>query len=167
MSGRTTSTFAPCPRWFCGYGGALVTSPLAGFSVDPDLDAAPRAAPPSKRRAAPTETEASVKDRIMRRIRARGGYVIAKHMTGLGVRGTPDLMACIGGRMVVIEVKADTKVPTPAQFGELRRWQTAGALAGWARTEGQLDQLLDHLVEPGWRNTLEHPGDGRDAGESW
>jgi hypothetical protein len=139
---------------------------LAGMTVDAELDATARPAPPSKRRAARPVTEATIKDNGVALLNTLG-YFIVKHMTGSGTRGTPDVMGCIEGRMVVVEFKNEVNVPTPVQLAQLRRWQSAGALAGWVRSNQHIRQLLDHLGDPAWRNDFREPGDGRGAGDSW
>lgn len=145
-----------------------MSSFLDGFTVDPALDATPAAAPRSKMRAARPRTEHSIRaDVLARLITDLGGYGIVKHQTGLGTRGTPDLFACVDGRMIVIETKTGANVPTPAQRGELKKWQNAGALTGWVRCVTDLDQILSHLSDPEWRNTFDHPGDGRGENEPW
>jgi hypothetical protein len=140
---------------------------FSGFTVVAELDAQRVPVTKSRARKARPPSETSVKDAVMSKIRLAKGYCIAKHMTGAGKRGTPDVLACVQGRMVVVECKTGDYEPTPAQLGELRRWQDAGALAGYVRTVAELEQLLSHLQEPGWRNDFEHPGDGRSKGDPW
>jgi hypothetical protein len=132
-----------------------------------DLDAPPRALPQSRRRAAPETSEASIREAGIKVILAAGGYGVVKHQTGDGVRGTPDWIGAVAGRAVVVEFKRPGYSPTPAQLGQLRKWQRAGALAGWADSVEHVRQLLDHLGEPGWLNNFKHPGDGRDADDPW
>lgn len=144
-----------------------MTSFLDSFAVDPGLDAAVRAQPRSRRRAARGPTEAVIKAKVIAHLKELGGYAIPKHQTSMGVRGTPDVMACLGGRMVMVETKVPGKNLEPDQRAELRKWQNAGALAGWACSLTHLDELLSHLNDPAWRNDFDHPGDGRGAGEPW
>ncbi|GAC1521769.1 MAG: hypothetical protein NVS3B1_06410 [Marmoricola sp.] len=66
--------------------------------------------------------------------------------------GQPDLIACIRGRFVGIEVKLPGGEPTGVQMGCLRRWEKAGALAGWATSLADVDDLLSHLDDYAWRN---------------
>ncbi|HEV7447740.1 MAG TPA: hypothetical protein VGO18_34560 [Steroidobacteraceae bacterium] len=134
---------------------------LAGL----DQERAPR--PASRRRTARPVTEAAVKDAVLRQIALRGGYAIAKHMTGAGTRGTPDVLACIEGRFVAIEVKRPGNIPEPAQLGQLRKWQAAGALACWVQGVEQLNEVLEHLHDGNWHNDFTHPGDGRHASDPW
>ena len=46
--------------------------------------------------------------------------------------GEPDIIGCIGGRAVVIEIKLPGEVPTPNQLAHLEMWRRAGAMAFWA-----------------------------------
>jgi hypothetical protein len=142
-------------------------SVLDGFAVVPSLDERPRETPRSKRRVAAPPSEKSVRDRVVAAIIGRGGYAIPKHMTQNGVRGTPDVLGCLEGRMLTIECKRIGYDLQPVQRAQLQKWQDAGALAGWVTSVEHLEQLLDHLHDPAWRNTFEHPGDGRGAGEAW
>lgn len=66
--------------------------------------------------------------------------------------GEPDLDACIRGRAVKIEVKAKGKKPTPRQYSVLRKWEAAGALAGYADSVEMLEEILNHLDDPAWLN---------------
>lgn len=75
--------------------------------------------------------------------------------------GTPDILASVNGRFVAVEVKRPGQRPTPSQLGQLRHWQAAGAVVGWACDLRQLEELLTHLDDPDWRNELTGPGDGR------
>lgn len=139
---------------------------LASFQVDPSLDAAPKTAPRSRRRVAKPVSETTIKKHILDRLN-QIGYAIPKHMTGMGVRGTPDLLGCVGGRMVAIEVKTIGYDLQSDQRVQLRKWQNAGALAGWVRSLAHLEEILEHLQDLTWRNTFDHPGDGRGASEPW
>lgn len=125
-------------------------------------DAAYQPRSPSRRRHARPATETSIREDCANLIMQSGGHCIVKHQTMYGTRGTPDLIGCINGRMVVIEVKrTDVDPPGPEQIGRLRKWQEVGALAGWVRSVEHLRQILDHLDDFGWRNDFAVPGDGR------
>lgn len=46
-------------------------------------------------------------------------------------RGTPDVIGCVGGRMVAFECKRDrTERPTKIQLWRLSEWIRAGAVVG-------------------------------------
>jgi hypothetical protein len=91
------------------------------------------------------------------------GYVVVTTASKYMQNGTPDLLGCVGGRMVAVEVKRPGEKPRPDQFGELRRWQKSGALVGWACAEQDIRDLLEHVEDRGWINPLTGPGDGRQA----
>lgn len=153
-----------------GYPQNAPTDPLSalGVQLDESLDENRESLPPSRRRKARPRTEALVRADCIAEIQARGGYVIIAHQDGNGVRGTPDLIWCIEGRMGVTECKReDAEPPTPAQMGQLRQWQKAGALAGWVRNANHLRELLDHLHDVAWVNDFDTPGDGRGKNAPW
>jgi hypothetical protein len=81
--------------------------------------------------------------------------------------GEPDVDACIDGRAVKIEVKMPGATPTGVQVGALRRWQRAGALAGWVTSMRELEALVGHVNDYGWVNpqVCRHKTDGGDVCE--
>lgn len=102
--------------------------------------------------------EAKVVAAILKEIRDLGGWAIKTHGSMFGAGGEPDVSACIRGRMVQIEVKQPGEHPTPRQYEALRRWEAAGALAGWADSVEMFWDLLVHVNDPGWRNAqLDRP----------
>jgi hypothetical protein len=137
--------------------------PFAGLNVGAVEDEPVRL--PARRRAPRLVSEASIRAAIVQLLNLYG-YAIVKHQTAHGQIGTPDVLGCVRGRMVAIEVKRPGRRPTDAQFGAMRRWQAAGALVGWACSVEDARQLLDHVNDRGWRNSWSGPGDGRDASGS-
>lgn len=89
---------------------------------------------------------------IVRELRARGAEVIKTHGDQFTVPGEPDLLACLEGRMVRIEVKQPGQHPTAAQYARLRAWEKAGALCGWCTSPGDAADLLAHFHDPSWKN---------------
>lgn len=104
-------------------------------------------------------SEADIQKGCVQLLNGRG-YAIVTTGSRYLPTGTPDVLACVRGRMVAVEIKRPGERPEPAQVAQLRRWQNAGALAGWACSEEQLEQLLRHVEEPLWRNDFQLPGDG-------
>lgn len=80
-----------------------------------------------------------------------GGFAVKIH-GGLHNRGEPDIDGCVAGRMVKVELKMPGEVPSVLQLAALRRWERAGALAGWCTSLVGLDELLERLPEVGWAN---------------
>lgn len=104
-------------------------------------------------RQAPFPNETALSTACQTRIRKEwGGAVVKVHGSAAGVRGTPDLLACVRGRFVAAELKQPGKKPTPLQMKRLREWAAAGALAGWVTTEVELDALLEHVDDMSWVN---------------
>lgn len=97
--------------------------------------------------------ETKLSSKVMDRIRKEyAGEVRKVHADAYGAANEPDIDACILGRCVKIELKVPGKVPTPGQYGRLRAWARAGALAGWVTTLDELDELLVHVGDVGWVN---------------
>ena len=105
----------------------------------------------------PFPNEKAFQTAAMARIRDYGGEPYHPIGTGATKKGTPDILACVPGRIVVgrfvaCELKQPGEKPTPLQFKRLRDYAAAGALAGWATTEVELDWLLSHIDDTAWVN---------------
>lgn len=104
-------------------------------------------------RATPHPSEKALATACRKRLAAWGGAYLNVHGGGSAqAAGHPDLLCCLRGRFVAIELKQPGKVPTPLQMKRLRDWAAAGALAGWATTEVEFDALLVRAVDYGWIN---------------
>lgn len=155
-----------------GSGGFIITAPSGvephglGHMVEVGTvaDEAPARGYKRKRGRRPAaarhRSESAIQDGCKQEIRLAGGYVIITTGSPYLPTGTPDLICCVCGRTVVIEIKRPNLRPDPAQMGELRKWANAGAIAGWATDEEHVRQLLSHVNDPTWINPLTGPGDG-------
>ena len=104
-------------------------------------------------RVEPYLTETALQAACQKRIRVEwGGEVVKVHGSASQQAGTPDLLGCVRGRMIAVELKQPGKQPTGLQMKRLRDWAAAGALAGWATTEAELDALLEHVADLTWTN---------------
>jgi hypothetical protein len=73
--------------------------------------------------------EAAVKAKIHAALKAQGAYAV-NYIGGLHANnGTPDILACLGGRFIGIEAKAGSNKPTDLQLQNLRRIDEAGGVA--------------------------------------
>lgn len=139
---------------------------LQGIAVGGVEDEPPARVPVKRQRARGRFTqhrsETSIQDGCKQTFMLRG-YVVVTTASKYMQNGTPDLLGCVDGRMVAVEVKRPGEVPRPDQMGELRKWRKAGALAGWVCDEQDLLDLLTHLADGEWINPLTGPGDGRRA----
>ena len=73
--------------------------------------------------------EALVKDKVHRILKAAEAYAVNYIGGQYAKAGTPDILACIEGRFVGIEVKAGKNKPTMLQISALRHIDSAGGLA--------------------------------------
>ena len=96
--------------------------------------------------------ETALSRAVQARFKALGGLARKVHSSGYTGAGEPDIDACLHGRAIKVELKQPGKVPTAIQLATLRKWEAAGALAGWVRSVTELNELLSHLDELGWVN---------------
>ena len=104
-------------------------------------------------RVKPFTNETALSTACQKRIREEyGGEVLKVFGSAMQKKGTPDLLACIRGRFVAVELKQPGNKPTSLQYSRMRKWEAAGGLAGWATTEVEMDALLEHVDDYGWKN---------------
>lgn len=75
--------------------------------------------------------EKKVKRKIVALLKEYGAYYFYPVTGGFGVSGVPDVIACLNGRFVGIEAKADLKKnkPTALQLKNLREIEGAGGVS--------------------------------------
>lgn len=84
--------------------------------------------------------ESKVKTKVHAILKAHGAYAV-NYIGGISANnGTPDILACLNGRFIGIEVKAGKNKPTDLQTLNLKRIDEAGGLA-LVINETNLDQL--------------------------
>jgi hypothetical protein len=88
-----------------------------------------------------TTPEKKVKDKITQVLKRLGIYYFYPVTGGYGHSGIPDLVCCMGGRFLAIEVKAGSKAPTALQRAQLDRIAASGGLA-FDVNEDTLEQFL-------------------------
>lgn len=77
--------------------------------------------------------EQDIQTSIMNYIRSIGGLPIKQNQIGIYAQaGVPDIIACIKGRFVAIEVKKPKKKPTAIQYTWLESINKIGGLAFYA-----------------------------------
>ena len=86
--------------------------------------------------------ERTIVKKIMDHLKASGGYCVKFHGNCYTQAGTPDILACLDGRFLALEVKRPGGKPTPLQAAQLRRWQEAGALAAVVCSVADVVELL-------------------------
>lgn len=68
-----------------------------------------------------------------------------------GVAGDPDIIACVNGRMVILELKQPDWRPTPAyergaQWRRILAWRAAGALGGIVSSKAEVVVLVQEAL---------------------
>lgn len=91
-----------------------------------------------------TTPESKVKRTIHRLLTEAGAYAVNYIGGQYANNGTPDILACVGGRFVGIEAKAGTNKPTALQINALAAIHAAGGLA-LVINERNLDYLKECL----------------------
>lgn len=131
-------------------------------TTSPDLEDAPfsaRAATPARADRPKLRAEAAIVADALKLLRKLPQcYARKVHGGPMGNVGEPDLDGCLRGRALKFEAKQPGKKPTPPQIGAMRRWAATGALVGWFTSDVHIEQLLDHLDDPGFVPDLAHPG---------
>ena len=70
-----------------------------------------------------------------------GAWFFSPFMSGYGKSGVPDIVACVNGRFVSIEVKREGKEPTKLQDTRMAEIRKAGGYAVWGTAERVIPQL--------------------------
>jgi len=89
--------------------------------------------------------ERRVKNQVRKLLDKLGAYYSMPVTIGYGNSGAPDFLACIKGRFVGIECKANGNKPTPLQEKNLRDIELSGGIS-LVVDETNVDNLQTKLV---------------------
>ena len=87
-------------------------------------------------------------NKIKRYLRECGCYEVKYHGNKFSTSGTPDILACVNGYFLGIEVKAQNGRPTELQLQKIKDIRRAGGFgyvaypSGWFRLKDIIDGLL-------------------------
>lgn len=87
-------------------------------------------------------------NKIKRYLKERGCYEVKYHGNAYSTNGTPDILACVNGYFLAIEVKAPEGKPTELQLAKIAEIRKAGGFAyvvypsGWFKLQAIIDGLL-------------------------
>lgn len=84
--------------------------------------------------------EKKVKDKVKKVLAEHGAYHFMPATHGYGSSGVPDIVACLRGKFIGIECKANGGKPTALQLKNLRELSLSGGLAVLI-DEHSIDQL--------------------------
>lgn len=71
-----------------------------------------------------------------------GVKVFNVHGSAMTQAGTPDLICCVHGRFLGLELKVGRNQPSPIQLVRLREYEAAGGFCGVAWSVEDVDQIL-------------------------
>ena len=74
-------------------------------------------------------SEKNFENKIKAYLKSIGAYFIKTHGDRFSKVGTPDIIACVNGQFVAVEVKAENGKPSELQLYHLDEIRTAGGLA--------------------------------------
>ena len=88
-------------------------------------------------------TEATIQHKIIEYLKSIGGYPVK--VVAATLSGNPDIICCLKGRFVAIEVKQPGKKPTALQKLKMERIAEAGGIAFTARSVSDVMTALSQL----------------------
>ena len=93
-------------------------------------------------------TEAQLTNKIIAAIREHdpAAWIFKTHGSGYQRAGVPDLLICISGMMIAIEVKRPGGKVTRLQQREIERLRVAGATAAVARSVNEALEICTHAA---------------------
>jgi hypothetical protein len=88
--------------------------------------------------------EKKVKDKVKKVLAEHGAYYFMPATHGYGSSGVPDIVACLNGKFIGVECKANGGKPTALQLKNLRELSSAGGISVLVDDNGieQLNYLL-------------------------
>jgi len=96
-------------------------------------------------------TERGIVQNILRFLNEIPGCVARKRWGGgMGVAGDPDIVGCLNGRHLELEVKRPGQQPTVLQSRRLGEWKQAGAVVAVVSSMEEVQRILasEGLLEP-------------------
>ena len=86
--------------------------------------------------------ESDLQDKCISHAKNMGVYTIRIQPDGFGLKGIPDLIMCIDGKFVGVELKVGNNTKSPAQRIQAKRIQKAGGLVYEVRTLNEFKKLI-------------------------
>lgn len=93
--------------------------------------------------------EKKVKDKIVKVLKEEGVYYFFPATHGFGRSGVPDIICCVNGYFLAVEVKAGTNKPTTLQVREIEAIRRSNGVAvvandeNWDMVRGLVRQMKE------------------------
>jgi len=91
-------------------------------------------------------TEKSIENKIKRLLASRGAYFFKHFGCNFSTAGVPDLICCVNGRFIAIEVKAPNGRLSEIQKIHIQRIIEAGGIAIVAQSVEEVEHCLNYLI---------------------
>jgi Holliday junction resolvase len=97
--------------------------------------------------------EKKVKNKIIEVLKEEGVYYFFPATHGFGRSGVPDIICCVNGYFLAIEVKAGTNKPTALQVREIEAIRRCNGVAvvandeNWDMVRGLVHQMKERVSE--------------------
>lgn len=85
--------------------------------------------------------EGHEKQEIKRYLDRVGCWYFSPYMAGFGKSGVPDIVCCLEGKFIAIEVKREGKEPTVIQSRTIEEITASGGIALWGTAEKIIREL--------------------------
>lgn len=94
-------------------------------------------------------TEKQFENKIKDYLKSKGCWHVKFFANGMTRSGIPDILACVNGRFVAIEVKAENGRPSKLQLWNVEKIKEANGIAviAYPKDWEKLKQLIDDLIE--------------------
>ena len=93
-------------------------------------------------------SEKTFENKIKKYLKDKDCYRVKYHGNYFSENGTPDILACVNGYFLAIEVKAQTGTPSELQLAKIDAIRKAGGFSyvvypsGWEKLKDIIDGLL-------------------------
>ena len=94
-------------------------------------------------------TEKQFENKIKDYLKSKGCWHVKFFANGMTKSGVPDILACVNGRFVAIEVKAENGRPSKLQMWNVEKIKESNGIAiiAYPKDWKWLKQIIDNLIE--------------------
>lgn len=94
-----------------------------------------------------SQLEKTFENKIKDYLKSIGAYFIKTHGDRFSKVGTPDIIACVNGNFVALEVKATTGKPSELQLYHLKQIDLAGGFASIIVPREGVERIEKYILE--------------------
>lgn len=93
--------------------------------------------------------EKAFENKIKLYLKEKGAWILKTWSNGIQRQGVPDILACVNGYFVGIEVKAEKGKPSDLQLWNIKKIKEAGGIAMvvYPKDFDNMKEIINELVE--------------------